>query len=238
MNLCIFLSFSANICMDNTNTSQNNNIKIQGEFVPEVVVTLDAFTDAIYFEHHILLWKDPSVNIAAKILKGLGRRFIAGLPIVMTEAHGSGKIAFSRDGVGQIISLQIKPGTEIDVREHQFLLATKNVDYSFTRVKGISNILIGGTGFFMDRFTGSDTEGTLLLHGYGNVFERNLEANESIDIEPGAFLYKDSTVNMTSTFTALSTGFFASTNLVLNRFTGPGRIGYQTMSVYVSTDSK
>ena len=58
--------------------------------------------DSIFFEHHILLWKDPSVTITAKVMQGLGKRMLAGLPVFVTEAHGPGKIAFSRDTPGQI----------------------------------------------------------------------------------------------------------------------------------------
>jgi uncharacterized protein (AIM24 family) len=43
-------------------------------------------------------------------------------------------------------------GQELHVREHQFLAASQNIDYSFERVKGISNMLMGGTGFFIDKF--------------------------------------------------------------------------------------
>ena len=33
-----------------------------------------------------------------------------------------------------------------------------------------------------------------MLHGYGNVFERTLAEGESIQVEPGGFLYKDASV--------------------------------------------
>ena len=64
------------------------------------------------------------------------------------------------------------------------------MDYTFERVKGFANMLFGGTGFFIDKF-GSSSEGIIWLHGYGNVFEKKLAAGESIDIEPGGWLYKD-----------------------------------------------
>ena len=85
---------------------------------------------------------------------------------------------------------------ELDVREHAFLLASHHISYSFMRIKGLRNILFGGQGMFMDRFVTSSTPGLLILHGYGNVFERVLRPGESILVEPGAFLYKDSTVTM------------------------------------------
>jgi len=37
---------------------------IDGELVP--VLTVDVSKTSIYFEHHILLWKHPSVRIALK----------------------------------------------------------------------------------------------------------------------------------------------------------------------------
>ena len=63
------------------------------------------------------------------------------------------------------------------------------------RIKGLANILHGGNGMFMDRFVTAGHPGLLLLHGYGNVFERTLRPGEKILVEPGAFLYKDSTVH-------------------------------------------
>jgi uncharacterized protein (AIM24 family) len=163
-----------------------------GELVPVTEVSL-AQNDSIFFEHHIFLWKDPSVRITAKAMKGVGKRILAGLPVYVTEAHGPGRIAFSRDSPGQVLFLNLTPGTQIHVREHQFLFSTSGVNYSYFRVKGISNILYGHTGMFMDTFEGS---GILALHGYGNVFVKNLGVGEMIDVEPGGFLYKDASVQM------------------------------------------
>jgi uncharacterized protein (AIM24 family) len=85
----------------------------------------------------------------------------------------------------------VKPRQEIHVREHQFLAATGNVEYSYEIVKGVSNMLFGGTGFFIDRFRCASGDGILWLHGYGNVFEKTLAVGEQIDIEPDGWLYKD-----------------------------------------------
>jgi uncharacterized protein (AIM24 family) len=41
---------------------------------------------------------------------------------------------------------------ELDVREHAFLLSSHTIEYSYTRVQGLRNILFGGQGMFMDRF--------------------------------------------------------------------------------------
>ena len=98
----------------------------------------------------------------------------------------------------------------MDVRENQWLAATNSVDYTFTRVKGAANMLLGGTGFFIDTFAATAQDGILWLHGYGNVFEVTLAPGEEIDIEPGGWIYKDRSVQMQTVFQKLSTGFFAS----------------------------
>jgi uncharacterized protein (AIM24 family) len=139
-------------------------------------------------------------------------------PVYVTEAHGPGKIAFSRDAPGQVTFLELKPGQPIHVKEHQFLFATTAVNYSYFRVKGLSTMLYGGTGFFIDTFEGS---GFLALHGYGNVFARNLAEGETIDVEPGGFFYKDATVQMSTNSKGLKSGLFGGFTFMMNRFTAP-----------------
>jgi uncharacterized protein (AIM24 family) len=208
---------------------------LDGELVPALTVELAAGS-SVYFEHHVLLWKHPTVNISLRPMKGALKRMVAGMQVFITEATGPGQIAFSRDGAGHIVPLHLQQGEELHIREHQFLAATSDIDYTFERVRGVANILFGGTGFFIDKFHAHSGEGILWLHGYGNVFEKLLAAGESIDVEPGGWLYKDLTVAMNSSMTRLSTGFLAGTNLVLNRFTGPGRIGLQSMYCHMPTD--
>jgi uncharacterized protein (AIM24 family) len=122
-------------------------------------------------------------------LQGGISRVLAGMPFVISVATGPGRIAFSRDATGELVVLPLHPGMEIDVREHAFLLSSHHISYSFIRIKGLRNILFGGQGMFMDRFVTSSEPGMLMLHGYGNVFERILKPGESILVEPGAFLF-------------------------------------------------
>jgi uncharacterized protein (AIM24 family) len=204
---------------------------LDGELVPALTVELNS-AQTIYFEHHILLWKHPSVTIGLRAMKGALKRMMSGMQIFTTEAQGPGQIAFSRDAAGHVIALHLKQGEEVHVREHQFLAATSNIDYTFERVKGFANMLFGGSGFFIDKFHGAQGDGILWLHGYGNVFEKVLAPGEEIDIEPGGWLYKDPSVAMTTNIQKLSTGIFASMNVVMNRFTGPGRVGLQSMYLH------
>src|SRR2546421_9074702 len=216
-------------------------ITIDGELVPVVDIMLGNQLP-IYFEHHILLWKHPGVQIGFKSMRGVAKRFFAGLQIFLTEAQGPGNIAFSRDSVGQIVALRLQPGQMVEVREHQFLVATSNVEYGFTYMKSIANILFSRTGLFIDQFTCEGGEGMVVLPGYGNVFEKNLAPGETLDVEPGGWLWKDPGVRMDVTTVAGSQrggglmgaigGLVAGGPIVLNRFPGAGRVGIPTISYH------
>src|SRR5437016_5253161 len=213
----------------------NSTCQVEGEIVPVAEMSL-AQGDAVYFEHHVLLWKDDSVPVAVMPLQGGVKRALAGMPFIVTLAYGPGRVAFSRDATGELVVMPLHPGMELDVREHAFLLASHHIAYSYVRIQGLRNILLGGQGMFMDRFVTTNQPGLLLLHGYGNVFERSLNPGESILVEPGAFLYKDSSVTMNVESQKLSTGLFGGTGMNLARMTGPGRVGIQSMYVHHHTD--
>jgi uncharacterized protein (AIM24 family) len=211
--------------------------RIEGELVPVLHVQLDGSV-SVFFEHHIVLWKDPQLNIGVRAVNGAFKRMVAGMQIFMTEAKGPGEIAFSRDGAGHVFPLHLMPGQTIEVREHQFLAATSNLDYGFSRQKGISNMLFGSTGFFVDKFQAKTSEGVIWLHGYGNVFEQTLASGEQIDVEPGGWIYRDESVGMSQQIYGLRTGIFGGTGkLIFNRFTGPGRVGIQSMYIHLPTSN-
>jgi uncharacterized protein (AIM24 family) len=216
-------------------------IVIEGELVPVVDVELGPRT-SIYFEHHILLWKQPQVRLGFMGLKDAAKRIFAGLQIFISTAQGPGNVAMSREAPGQIVALRLAPGQIVDVREHQFLLATDAVAYDFYWQQGLANVFFSRSGLFIDRFSAGREDGLLLLHGYGNVFEKVLAPGEQLDVEPGAWLWKDASVRM-DTVTVLQSGggggflgalgaFVGGASLMMNRFTGPGRLGLQSMTYH------
>ena len=213
----------------------NSTCQVEGEIVPVAEINLSP-GDAIFFEHHVMLWKDGNVPLTLMPLSGGLKRAFGGMPFLISVATGPGRIAFSRDSTGELVVLPLHPGMEVDAREHAFLLSSHQIQYSFVRIKGLANILFGGQGMYMDRFVTAGSPGLLILHGYGNVFERTLKPGESLMLEPGAFLYKDSSVTMDVEFQKLGTGFFGGTTMSLARVTGPGRVGIQSMYVHHKTE--
>ena len=207
---------------------QGSLVQVEGEIVPVADITLQP-QDAVVFEHHALLWKDDHVPLSVLPTSGGGMgRVFGGMPFVVTVATGPGRIAFSRDATGEVVVLPMNPGDEIDVRGHAFLLASHVISYQFEKIKGFRNIVHGGE-MYLDEFHATQWPGLLVLHGYGNVFERRLAPGEHVMVEPGAFLYKDGSVTMNVEQQDLKTGLLGQHGLWLARMTGPGRVGIQSM---------
>ena len=212
--------------------------QIEGKFVPVADFNLAA-GDGVYFAHHLMLWKDDHAQISAMSLKGAWKRLFAGMPLVMAQATGPGKIAFSKDKPGELIAIPLDAGKAVDVREHVFMIATHSVAYDWFntniwfRTREDKNTETHyPIGMFMDRFTAGNGAGLLLLHGAGNVFVRDLAAGQSILIKPTSFLFKDPTVQMNLHFEHPA-GTWRSWRSWGNRYlwlrlTGPGRVAVQS----------
>jgi uncharacterized protein (AIM24 family) len=173
----------------------SSTVQVDGGVVPVAEFELSP-SDSIYFEHHLMLWKDSEVPMSVMSTPGGARRLLGDLPFVLSVANGPGRVALSRDAGGALVMLPIDPGTELEVRGHALVAASGTLSYSFTKVPGLRTMMMAGTGMYFDRFVATTTPGVLVLHGYGNVFERLLAEGETIQLEPGGFLYKDASVAM------------------------------------------
>src|SRR5712691_11760491 len=89
--------------------------QVEGEIVPVAEINLGQ-GDAIFFEHHVMLWKDDHTPMSVMPLQGGVKRALAGMPFIISIAHGPGRIAFSRDATGELVVLPLHPGMELDVR--------------------------------------------------------------------------------------------------------------------------
>jgi uncharacterized protein (AIM24 family) len=168
-------------------------IQIDGTVVPVADLNLGA-GESVYFEHHAMLWKDEETSMSVMDAPGGMKRMLGTLPFVLSVATGPGHISCSRDAPGELVVLPIEPGQEFDVREHAMLVATSTLSYSFEKLAGIKATMAVGSGMYLERFVAGGSPGLLLLHGYGNVMERTLGEGETIEVEPGGFLYKESSV--------------------------------------------
>ena len=226
----------------------NSSCQIEGLYVPVADMNLAA-GDSVYFAHHVLLWKDPQVNITNMSLKGAWKRMFAGLPLIMTQAEGPGHIAFSKDDPGELIPVALQPGQSIDVREHMLLAATTSVTYDwfqtgiwFSTKNGDDTETHYPVGCFMDRFAAPQTPGLLLLHAGGNIFVRDLAPGQTILVKPTALVFKDPTVGMQLHFEHPSAQFTSwgswGNRYLWLRLTGPGRVAIQSVFERMEGESR
>ena len=216
-----------------------SSVQIEGTYVPVADFHL-ADGDGVYFAHHELLWKDPSVVMQQSSLKGGWKRLLAGLPIHMLNATGPGRIAFSRDAAGETLAIPIHPGRPIHVREHIFMVATRSVQYDFLdsqlwfkTQEGDETETHYPVGWLLDEFSSAGGEpGLVLIHAHGNAFVRTLAPGESILVKPSAFLYKDTTVGLQLHFEHPRAGGVSfwrwGERYLWLRITGPGKIAVQS----------
>jgi uncharacterized protein (AIM24 family) len=203
--------------------------QITGSYVPVAEMNL-APGDQVYFSHHVLLWADPATQLAARpMAKGWDRRK-AGMPLVMMQATGPGRIAFSDDDPGELIAVPLEAGQAIDVSEHHFLVATAAVSYDWF-ASGIWWAAGGNhyypLGRYMDRFT-AQQRGLLILHTCGNSFIRDLGDGERIYVLPRALVYKDPAVHMNIHMEVPVRPGPHWPLIQMIRLTGPGRVAIQS----------
>jgi uncharacterized protein (AIM24 family) len=211
----------------------NSTLQVEGKYVPVAEINLGS-GDSVYFEQNTLLFKSPDVPLEQHNLHG--KRRAHGMPYSVLNAHGPGRIAFSRDAPGELVVMPIHSDTELDVREHAFLLGSHTVDYSFVRIKGLSSMLHGGNGLYIDRFVTQGDPGIIILHGNGDVMQRTLAQGEKIIIESGSLLYKDSSVELnTVPLEGVKTGLIGG-KIYVAELVGPGRVGIQSMSYQYETE--
>jgi uncharacterized protein (AIM24 family) len=108
----------------------HSSCQIAGKYVPAAEVTLAA-GDTVFFPHSSLLWQEPSVTVSAMPLAKAWDRMRAGLPLVMLQASGPGRIAFSHDTAGELLAVPLQHGASVDVREHQMVAATGAIAYDW-----------------------------------------------------------------------------------------------------------
>ncbi|GAB1639734.1 hypothetical protein KRMM14A1259_01570 [Krasilnikovia sp. MM14-A1259] len=224
-----------------------SRVQIEGTYVPVADFAL-AEPDWIFFSHHSLLWTEPNVRLSSTSLAGGWKRMMSGLPLIMMEARGPGRIALSGDRAGEMVALPLMPGRQIWTREHRFLTATGNISYTW-QPTGIWYITGSGddrethfpVGQYGDIFAAQQTPGLILLHAPGNTFLRDLAPGETVLVQPGALLYRDISVTVhlhveypQRAPTASARQAFSQRTIWL-RLVGPGRVAVSSVFGHTSS---
>jgi uncharacterized protein (AIM24 family) len=211
----------------------NSRIQIDGLYAPMVEAALGE-GDGLLFTHNMLLWQDPGTDLHNHPMAGAWKRTRAGLPLVMMEAHGPGRLGLSHDSSGEIVAIPIDAGRPIVVKEHHLVAATLSTTYDAVP-SSVCYVVGSGDdaeyeypiGSYLDTFHAGDEPGLVLLHAMGNAFTRVLAPGERIVLNPAAYVMSDASVELTLAM-EIPAGDWGA--LALLRLFGPGRVLIQSGS--------
>ena len=175
----------------------SSTIQVDTGVVPVAEVALDP-SDSVFFEHHAMLWKDdtrPDVGDehARRGAPAAGRHAVraerrprpgpAGLLARRRPARWS-FCRSTRAWRSRCAGTRCcwRPGT---------------LTYSFTKVPGLRTMFMAGTGMYFDQFTATDRRrASSSCTATATSSSERWRRARSIQLEPGGFLYKDSSVTM------------------------------------------
>lgn len=228
--------------------------KLVGNAMQMVVCQLAA-GQTVYAEAGRFLWKTTNVSLETRLTKpaapggggggGLfgkamevGKRVLAGQSLAFqyfTPAGGSGLVAFAGTLPGELRAIELD-GTVGWFTEKDALIAAEggvNFDIAFS---GIRTGRRGGTGFVLEKFTGS---GTLLIAAAGNFIEVNpAKYGGKIQVHTGCLVGFQDTVRYSVEYigglsgqTAM-TAVFGGEGINLATLEGDGTVILQSMNLH------
>jgi len=208
--------------------------EIKGTPLPVVICNLDA-NETMITERGSMSWMTPNMKMETTSNGGLGKalgRMFAGEALFQnkyTAEGGPGLIAFASSFPGQILPIQIQPGTNMIVQKSAFLASQVGVELSVHFQKKLGAGFFGGEGFIMQKLSGT---GLAFVEIDGSVVDYTLQAGQSMLIDTGYLAMMDETVQMSvEAVKGVKNMVFGGEGIFNTKVTGPGRIWIQTMPI-------
>ncbi len=186
--------------------------------------------EGVKAESGAMVTMDSTIDVEGKaeggIFKGLGR-MLAGESFffqTLVANRGAGTATLAPTTVGSITPLQLN-GEAYSVQKDGFLAATNGINID-TKVQNLSRGLMSGEGFFILKVHGN---GVVFVSSHGAIHEIDIPAGKEVVIDNGHLVAWPESVNYT--IEKASKGWlssFTSGELLVCRFTGPGKVYIQT----------
>jgi uncharacterized protein (TIGR00266 family) len=214
------------------------NHHITGTTMPVLEFQLES-NDAVISEAGELSWMTPNVQMTTHTQFGGGggvfgaiKRMAGGGSLFMTEyraMNGAGELAFATRVPGQILPVDIGPGSDYMVHRHGFLCGTDGVQLSVGFQQSLGAGIFGGSGFLLQKVSG---QGQAWLELSGEVVVRDLAPGQTLLVHPGHVGAFQASVNFQITMVrGIRNLLFGADSLFLAALSGPGRIWLQTLPI-------
>ena len=160
-----------------------------------------------------------------------------GISLSYLSTNQAGQYAIlAADAPGHITTWSLDDGPVITTRGSVMAAWGTNVEITVTTARRAGAAFFGGAGLFLQRISG---QGTVLIHGSGDFYERQLAANEQILVSTGnVAAFADSVDYDIQRVGGLRKTLFGGEGLFVTRLTGPGRVILQTLKRNTATKSE
>jgi len=212
--------------------------RIVGTTMPVLEIGLEA-GETIVAEAGQMSWMTSNVQLrtttaaaGSRGLWGAVTRAVAGGGLFMTEFSapaGQGAVVFAAKVPGAILPMTVEPGAGYLVHRHGFLCATPGVELAIGFQRSLGAGLFGGSGFIMQRVSGS---GTAWLELGGEIVSLELAPGEELLVHPGHVgMFEERVGFDITTIRGIANALFGGEGLFLVRLTGPGMVWLQTLTM-------
>lgn len=205
---------------------------ISGEIAQKVHLEFEE-QEAVWAGNGSLMAYSRGIDWSLRVPGGLGgalRRSVAGegASLSYLQAQEPGQYALlTADAPGHIAVWDLADGPVLTTRGAFLAAWGEAVDITVTVARRAGAAFFGGSGLFLQRISG---QGTVLIHGSGDFYERRLAQDESILVSTGNLAaFADSVDYDIQGVGGCRKMLFGGEGLFMTRLTGPGRVLLQTL---------
>ncbi len=207
--------------------------KINGEIAQQVLMELDR-DEWVWAANGSLMGYGGGIDWRLRVPGGLGgalKRSFAGEGVSLTyieSKEAEQLLLLTSNQPGKIIPWSLQDDGPVITTRGSFLAAWgPNIDITVTVAKRAGAAFFGGAGLFLQRISGT---GTVLIHGSGDFFQRNLPAGQSLTVSTGNLAaFADSVDYNIRGVGGCRKMLFGGEGLFMTQLNGPGRVLLQTL---------
>ncbi len=165
-------------------------------------------------------------------LMSAGKRLLTGESLFMTvflnRGMGKQRVSFGAPYPGKIIAVHLAElGGELITQKDSFLCAAKGVSIGIAFQKRLGAGLFGGEGFIMQHLQG---DGWAFVHAGGTLYEKELQAGETLRVDTGCVVAYQATVNFDIQYVGkIKSALFGGEGLFFATLRGPGKVWLQSL---------
>lgn len=209
-------------------------------FAPIVNIKL-GLNEKIKIERGSMVYKNSDVAIEGNLngkgfFKSLGRALTSGESMFITTATSSsenGLIGIAPSIPGEIKGIECGKNQWF-LNDGSYLASSESVSYEMIRKSRTGTALVGGTGGFYNMKTNG--EGIVLISGFGNIIEYDLNGGEEFIVDNSHVLAWSTELTYSTEIASGAFGFTTGEGFVL-KFKGTGKLYIQTRQLASLADN-